>query len=133
MNAAAEPESYEEERRLLYVAVTRCRKNLWLTKPEVVAARFGGVGEMSPLLRDVASFDRLVESSTWTQSREDPGAGEPGRGSEGGRSSNADAVVLSNINSRSPSPSERPGVYQLARVAGWSGRGRSASRLARVM
>ena len=71
MNAAAEPESYEEERRLLYVAVTRCRRHLWLMKPEVVAARFGGVGELSPLIRDIAGFERLVESSSWSAPRDD--------------------------------------------------------------
>jgi DNA helicase-2/ATP-dependent DNA helicase PcrA len=71
MNAASEPDSYEEERRLLYVAVTRCRKHLWLTKPEVVAARFGGVGELSPLIRDIAGFDSLVESSSWSEPREE--------------------------------------------------------------
>jgi hypothetical protein len=70
MNAMSEPESYEEERRLLYVAVTRCRSHLWLLKPEVVAARFGGVGELSPLLRDIAGFDRLVESTSWSTPRE---------------------------------------------------------------
>jgi DNA helicase-2/ATP-dependent DNA helicase PcrA len=70
MNAAAEPDSYEEERRLLYVAVTRSRRHLWLLKPEVVAARFGGVGELSPLLRDIDGFDRLVESSSWSAPRE---------------------------------------------------------------
>ena len=71
MNAAAEPESFEEERRLLYVAVTRCRHHLWLMKPEVVAARFGGVGELSPLIRDIAGFERLVESSSWSAPRDD--------------------------------------------------------------
>jgi hypothetical protein len=40
-------------------------------KPEVVAARFGGVGELSPLIRDVAGFERLVESSSWSAPRDD--------------------------------------------------------------
>jgi hypothetical protein len=79
MNAASEPESYEEERRLLYVAVTRCRRHLWLIKPEVVAARFGGVGELSPLIRDVAGFERLVDSSSWSAPRDEA---EPWRAGE---------------------------------------------------
>jgi DNA helicase-2/ATP-dependent DNA helicase PcrA len=78
MNALAEPESYEEERRLLYVAVTRCRRHLYLLKPEVIAARFGGVGELSPLLRDIAGFERLVEATTFATRAEGTGTGEAG-------------------------------------------------------
>ena len=79
VNAAGEPAGYEEERRLLYVAVTRAKNRLYLLKPEVVAARFGGIGELSPLLRDVAGFENLVESSRWSAPR-DPSSG----GGDGG-------------------------------------------------
>ena len=48
-------------------------------KPEVVAARIGGVGELSPLIRDVDDFEDLVESSCWSAPREDAGGAAAGR------------------------------------------------------
>ncbi|MEM6456126.1 MAG: 3'-5' exonuclease, partial [Acidobacteriota bacterium] len=69
--ALDDAERYEEERRLLYVAVTRAKRELYLIKPEFVSRRGGGrgwqgggtVGELSPLLRDVDGFDDLVETT----------------------------------------------------------------------
>jgi DNA helicase-2/ATP-dependent DNA helicase PcrA len=111
MNAAAEPESYEEERRLLYVAVTRCRRHLWLMKPEVVAARFGGVGELSPLIRDIDGFERLVESSSWSAPRDEadaaPGNGAAAMAAGSTRSSTAAnrlANILDYFGKKEPTP-----------------------------
>jgi DNA helicase-2/ATP-dependent DNA helicase PcrA len=102
MNASGEPDAYEEERRLLYVAVTRSRKYLWLLKPEVVAARFGGVGELSPLLRDIAGFERLVESTSWSAPRPDLDGAETTDGTDpaapaGSRANAPAARRLANI------------------------------------
>ncbi|MCG8459179.1 MAG: ATP-dependent helicase [Holophagales bacterium] len=60
-------ESYEEERRLLYVAVTRARRNLFLIKPEEVATRAYSyeVGELSPLLADLRGLYDLVDEETY--------------------------------------------------------------------
>jgi DNA helicase-2/ATP-dependent DNA helicase PcrA len=91
MNALSDPESYEEERRLLYVAVTRCKRHLWLSKPEVIAARFGGIGELSPLLRDIAGLERLVESSSFSAPREPAGAGAGGGATSAGSLAGATA------------------------------------------
>lgn len=54
--------SYEEERRLFYVAVTRAKRNLYLIKPEQMSGRgYGsGIGEMSPLLTDIPNFRELL-------------------------------------------------------------------------
>ncbi|MEM8931976.1 MAG: ATP-dependent helicase, partial [Acidobacteriota bacterium] len=62
-NAMHDEASYEEERRLLYVAVTRAKQNLFLLKPEEVSTRGRGyeVGELSPLLQEVRGLSRLVD------------------------------------------------------------------------
>ncbi len=72
MSATLEPDAFEEERRLLYVAVTRCKENLFLLKPEVVASRawMSGVGETSPLIREIKGFDSLTESRSYRPSRD---------------------------------------------------------------
>lgn len=71
-------ESYEEERRLLYVAVTRARRNLYLMKPEEVTTRAHSyeVGEMSPLLSDLEALYELVDEQIWAPGQDgiDPGA-----------------------------------------------------------
>ena len=69
-------DQYEEERRLLYVAVTRAKSNLFLIKPEEQRGRGGyfEVAELSPLLADLGQLDRLVEDEMFAPSPE--GAGE---------------------------------------------------------
>jgi DNA helicase-2/ATP-dependent DNA helicase PcrA len=61
----AEDDDYEEERRLLYVAVTRAKRNLYLVRPEELPQR-GPYGttyaEISPLLEEIEGFDQLVEA-----------------------------------------------------------------------
>ncbi len=55
-------EEYEEERRLLYVAVTRAKSNLFLIKPEEQRGRGGyfQVAELSPLIAELDNLDQLV-------------------------------------------------------------------------
>jgi DNA helicase-2/ATP-dependent DNA helicase PcrA len=67
-NTMGKPEDFEEERRILYVAVTRAKQNLYLLKPEEVASRSGyyEVGEMSPLLTEIKGFKDLVEEQVYT-------------------------------------------------------------------
>ena len=70
-------EDYEEERRLLYVAVTRAKRHLYLLKPEEVSSRRRSydVGELSPLLTDVRGLKRLVTEHAHTPGQDLP-AGE---------------------------------------------------------
>jgi len=58
----------DEERRLLYVAVTRAKRNLYLMKPEELTTRGQGwqVGELSPLLADLRDLPRLVAEKSWS-------------------------------------------------------------------
>ena len=68
-NSLDDPVTYEEERRLLYVAVTRAKRGLYLMKPEQVAGRglFGGsITETSALLQDIPGLDSLVERKTFS-------------------------------------------------------------------
>ena len=69
-NALDSEEDYEEERRLLYVAVTRARQNLYLLKPEELVTRSQSyeVGELSPLLEDVKQLHRLVDEQIYSPS-----------------------------------------------------------------
>ncbi|MEM8962596.1 MAG: ATP-dependent helicase [Acidobacteriota bacterium] len=57
-----DPASLEEERRLFYVAVTRAKRRLLLTRPETLPRRGFGrdVAEPSPLLTDIAGWARLI-------------------------------------------------------------------------
>jgi ATP-dependent exoDNAse (exonuclease V) beta subunit len=69
---------FEEERRLLYVAVTRAKENLFLLKPEEILTRGQSyeVGELSPLLADLDQLEQLVEQRIYTpQPDGGPGAG----------------------------------------------------------
>ena len=72
-NAMGKPEDFEEERRLLYVAVTRAKNHLYLLKPEEVASRGGyfEIGEMSPLLTEIQRLNQLVHERTYTPVDED--------------------------------------------------------------
>lgn len=66
-NAVGTPDGFEEERRLLYVAVTRAKQNLFLVKPEEVSGRGGyyEIGELSPLIAEIESFAQLTEEVTF--------------------------------------------------------------------
>lgn len=67
--ALGDEEAYEEERRLLYVAVTRAQQNLFLLHPEELSGRGGWGGtfaEVSPLLTEIEDLDRLVEEETFS-------------------------------------------------------------------
>jgi len=57
----------EEERRLLYVAVTRAKRNLYLIKPEEILARGQSyeVGELSPLLAELPDLQQRVEEKIY--------------------------------------------------------------------
>ncbi|MEL7059241.1 MAG: ATP-dependent helicase [Acidobacteriota bacterium] len=61
-------EEMEEERRLLYVATTRARRELFLLKPEELASRGHGIeiGELSPLLADLPDLAARVDERAWT-------------------------------------------------------------------
>ena len=68
----------EEEIRLLYVAVTRARRELWLTRPHFVRTRGPtGVGPGCSLLEPIEHLDDLVEFL-----RHDPEAGADSAASE---------------------------------------------------
>ncbi len=72
-------DQYEEERRLMYVAVTRAKSNLFLIKPEEQRGRGGyfEVAELSPLIAELPDLDRLVEDQMFAPSP------EGGEGAEG--------------------------------------------------
>jgi len=58
-------DSIEEERRLLYVAITRAERNLYLLAPRVVQRRGAtGVGQGCRLLDDIADLDERVDRVT---------------------------------------------------------------------
>ena len=60
-------EDLEEERRLLYVAVTRAKTNLYLIKPEEILARSQSyeIGELSPLLSGLPDLKERVEEKIY--------------------------------------------------------------------
>jgi DNA helicase-2/ATP-dependent DNA helicase PcrA len=63
-----EEAAYEEERRLLYVAVTRARRRLYLFHPQDVSRRGGyqdDFGELSPLLEEIEGLEGLVEEEAY--------------------------------------------------------------------
>lgn len=61
-------EDLEEERRLLYVAVTRAKRHLYLIKPEEILARGQSyeVGELSPLLAELPDLKEKVEEKIYS-------------------------------------------------------------------
>lgn len=58
----------EEERRLLYVAATRAKRQLYLIKPEEILARGQSyeVGELSPLLAELPNLKALTEEKIYS-------------------------------------------------------------------
>ncbi len=58
----------EEERRLMYVAVTRAKRNLYLIKPEEILARGQSyeVGELSPLLAELPGLKEKVDEKIYS-------------------------------------------------------------------
>ncbi|MCP4656345.1 MAG: ATP-dependent helicase [bacterium] len=83
-NSLNDPGGLEEERRLLYVAVTRAKKNLYLIKPEQTAQRAYSyeVSELSPLLSELRRFDELTEEEIFVPEDEE-GDGEELSGEAG--------------------------------------------------
>lgn len=71
-NSLQDADDYEEERRLLYVAVTRAKSNLFLIKPEEQRGRGGylEVGELSPLVSEIPNLDDLVEDEVFAPAPE---------------------------------------------------------------
>jgi DNA helicase II / ATP-dependent DNA helicase PcrA len=58
-------DAIEEERRLLYVAVTRAQRNLYLFAPRVVQRRgYTGLGQGCRLLDDITNLDERVDRVT---------------------------------------------------------------------
>lgn len=68
--AQTDAASLEEERRLLYVAVTRAKQNLYLLKPEQASPRSWEISELTPLLADLPNLGGLVTASRYTPPRE---------------------------------------------------------------
>ena len=54
-------EAMEEERRLLYVAVTRAKRELFLVEPRFIQRRFGTLAPGCSLLEDIPGLDGRVE------------------------------------------------------------------------
>lgn len=70
--AARDADAFEEERRLLYVAITRCRRQLFLLRPETLAQRSGWGHRLiaiSPLLAEL-DLAALVEELPYQPARE---------------------------------------------------------------
>jgi len=66
--------AYEEERRLLYVAVTRAKENLYLLKPDLASPRSWEIAELSPLIAEIPGFAGLTEEYAYVpERREDEG------------------------------------------------------------
>ena len=82
-NTMADSDSFEEERRLFYVAVTRAKRNLYLMKPDQVWQRAYSyeVGEVSPLLEEIPGLARLVDeeyfAAKWEHREGDFGSSGP--------------------------------------------------------
>ena len=71
-NSLQDVDEYEEERRLLYVAVTRAKSNLVLIKPEEQRGRGGyfEIAELSPLVSEIEGLKDLVEDATFAPTPE---------------------------------------------------------------
>jgi DNA helicase-2/ATP-dependent DNA helicase PcrA len=83
--ASRDAESIEEERRLLYVAVTRAKRRLFLLKPEIVSRRGAGtdLAQTSPLLTEIGDFRQLVEERLYVEAPADPDAAETAEAAPG--------------------------------------------------
>lgn len=76
--AKGDGDAMEEERRLLYVAITRARRNLYLMRPETVSRRGSyrsQVTELCPFLQELDQLDRLTEIRTYSPQPEEPAWG----------------------------------------------------------
>lgn len=81
--AENDPVALEEERRLMYVAITRARKCLWLTRSRsrylygrrepTAPSKF--IRELSPVLDDAIPFGRFQSSSAYRSGSDGYGAG----------------------------------------------------------
>ncbi len=72
-NSLQDADDYEEERRLLYVAVTRAKRRLYLIKPEEQKGRGGyfEVAELSPLISEIDRLNQLVDDETYAPAPEE--------------------------------------------------------------
>ena len=77
--ALEDPEQIEEEKRLLYVAVTRAREKLTLVRPAWIRSRAPtfDLGDGNTLLDQIDDFDDLVEAA---RRHSGGGGGNEGRG-----------------------------------------------------
>ena len=68
-NSLNDEASYEEERRLFYVAVTRAKHNLYLLKPDLASPRSYEISETSPLLTEVPGLGDLTDEQVYVPER----------------------------------------------------------------
>jgi DNA helicase-2/ATP-dependent DNA helicase PcrA len=75
---AEDDESMEEERRLLYVAVTRAERDLDLMQPRVLRTRWGAPGGGGcALLDEIPDLENRVETMRWRPAEPPPASKHP--------------------------------------------------------